>query len=1273
VWAQWQNGQTLNLHADEEGQYWYRYRVREVKTTDGLGNVTRTVYEYHTLEGAPASGDWKLVDDQGDSDPANDSYEFRGHPRVRVKQRDASGAVVAYSDHDFFQGLPNANPLITAQACGYSLTDAEGLQGRAYRVTQHDATGNELVRAETAYLYRHDFGDGRYFIAPQATCTYPAGATGPHRQANYQYDDYGNVTQETHYGDTASAGDEVVIVRDYVYNPTAWIINTPWQATVQTLAGAGQRQTRYAYDGQAAGQPPTAGLVTEVAQGRDDWGWVTTQTQYDARGNPEVITDARGHATHTLYDDLSHQFPVRVTNAAGHKTTVQWDLRLGVPEIITDANGAATHLDYDSFGRVIAVTPPNDAFPSVKYTYPTGDALTAPFAITAETRLDAYLTTPQYQTSWTVYDGLGRVIQTQAEAENGWLVLQSMGYDVLGRPVTATLPYTISAGGGAYHPPNWDTLLQTVTTYDELGRVVQVQAADGSVTRKDYQAWQELVLDAEDHQTIYENDGLGRLTTVREYYGTYAAPDWDAADPASTQYTYDPQGNLTQVTDALGHVTRIGYDPLGRKTWMDDPSMGYWTYGYDAVGNLIEQTDAENQTLTFAYDALNRLTHKRHAGALLAEYGYDQGNNGIGRRTVMTDTSGATTWQYDVQGRTLAKTKIIAGAGTFATAWEYDAAGRVITITYPTGEAVHTTYNRRGLPETVAGLDAYLTAATYNAAGQPLRQTWGNTRQTNYTYEPDTLRLQYLQVSGGLLDLAYMYDKVGNIRTLTDASNAGQVQTFTYDARDRLLTAQTTAAGQGQYYETYGYDLMGNIITRTVGGEAIDYTYGRRHGLTLTEPTIPATNTYQIYLPLMARNFDANLVQQPFAVVATSAGFRAGYDQNGNMLVRVEVSGTETITYTQAWDVENRLSVVTNTVSGEVTCFVYDGDGNRVLREDAPSATVYFSAIEVHITGTQRLTKTYYFAGRQRIALRNDTALVYLHTDHLGSTTLATDAQGVATLRQLYTPFGTPRHTQGVRLTDLGYTGQTTDDSTGLVLMQSRYYHPTLGRWISPDGIVPHPDNPQEFNRYTWVINNPIRYLDPDGHQVQAAAGVAVLVGGTITPLPDDIVTIPTGLTLIATDPMVQNLLVTANAYLPQISAIVSDAADASKEIVRRMVDASHGATQPPNGSPNPPKDPFENAPEAVKQGVETLRRMIDNPNNWERFRLGAKAHLQSAERYYQEGLLESVNPTGSGSIDLVLNNNTAVEVKRWTANYLNYGKANCHQSSNAHINSRNA
>ncbi|MGB9873252.1 MAG: hypothetical protein ACPLYD_16545, partial [Anaerolineae bacterium] len=56
----------------------------------------------------------------------------------------------------------------------------------------------------------------------------------------------------------------------------------------------------------------------------------------------------------------------------------------------------------------------------------------------------------------------------------------------------------------------------------------------------------------------------------------------------------------------------------------------------------------------------------------------------------------------------------------------------------------------------------------------------------------------------------------------------------------------------------------------------------------------------------------------PFAVVSTTAGFRAAYDPNGNMVLRVEVSGTQRITYTQAWDAENRLAVVTNTVAGQV-------------------------------------------------------------------------------------------------------------------------------------------------------------------------------------------------------------------------------------------------------------------------------------------------------------------------------------------------------------------
>ena len=249
----------------------------------------------------------------------------------------------------------------------------------------------------------------------------------------------------------------------------------------------------------------------------------------------------------------------------------------------------------------MGVTYPGESVPAVKYAYPTGNAVSVPWVITAETRTDPY-TTPTYQRAWTFYDGLGRPIQTQTAAENGWLVVQDTAYDALGRPVTVTLPYTVTATGGTYIPPNWSRP-RTVTRYDALGRVVRVTALDGSVTRKAYRDWRELALDAEGHQTEVERDGLGRLIAVREYYGTYGQPTWDAPNPAETRYWYDAAGNLIAVQDALGNVTRIRYDPLGRKTAMDDPSMGHWEYRYDAAGNLVKQRDARHQAICFAYDS----------------------------------------------------------------------------------------------------------------------------------------------------------------------------------------------------------------------------------------------------------------------------------------------------------------------------------------------------------------------------------------------------------------------------------------------------------------------------------------------------------------------------------------------------------------------------------------------------------------------------------------------------------------------------------------------
>ena len=194
----------------------------------------------------------------------------------------------------------------------------------------------------------------------------------------------------------------------------------------------------------------------------------------------------------------------------------------------------------------------------------------------------------------------------------------------------------------------------------------------------------------------------------------------------------------------------------------------------------------------------------------------------------------------------------------------------------------------------------------------------------------------------------------------------------------------------------------------------------------------------------------------------------------------LNVEGAERITYTQGWDVENRLSVVTNTVTGEVTRFTYDGDGKRVLREDGSGVTVYLSAVEVHGTGTERVTRTYYHAGDQRIAMRESGEVTYLHSDHLGSASLATDATGALLNEMRYTPYGVTR--SGDVPTDRRYTDQRWESGLGLYDYGARFYSAALGRFVSADTIVPNPQNPQDFNRYSYVRNNALKYTDPSGH-----------------------------------------------------------------------------------------------------------------------------------------------------------------------------------------------
>ena len=132
----------------------------------------------------------------------------------------------------------------------------------------------------------------------------------------------------------------------------------------------------------------------------------------------------------------------------------------------------------------------------------------------------------------------------------------------------------------------------------------------------------------------------------------------------------------------------------------------------------------------------------------------------------------------------------------------------------------------------------------------------------------------------------------------------------------------------------------------------------------------------------------------------------------------------------------------------------------------------------------QRLIGLYSWTEYYRLASPSDT-LHWAGSDHLGGTIRVLDGSFTALDGMRYKPYGEDRDTGSSLNTDRKFTGQTEDEAAGLYWYASRAYDPAIGRFVSPDSIVPVPGNPQALNRYSYVYNNPLKYVDPSGRSAE--------------------------------------------------------------------------------------------------------------------------------------------------------------------------------------------
>ena len=155
----------------------------------------------------------------------------------------------------------------------------------------------------------------------------------------------------------------------------------------------------------------------------------------------------------------------------------------------------------------------------------------------------------------------------------------------------------------------------------------------------------------------------------------------------------------------------------------------------------------------------------------------------------------------------------------------------------------------------------------------------------------------------------------------------------------------------------------------------------------------------------------------------------------------------------------------------------YDGNG----QPQTASLTRYYFGGALETTGSS-VKKYYSFAG-QSVAMKEGSTFKYFLSDHLGSTSLVLSATGTILEQQRYLPFGQPRAmSPAITSTDFTYTGQRDIPNTGLMDYKARFYSPALGRFVQPDSLIPGMANPQSWNRFSYTLNNPIRFNDPTGH-----------------------------------------------------------------------------------------------------------------------------------------------------------------------------------------------
>jgi RHS repeat-associated protein len=844
---------------------------------------------------------------------------------------------------------------------------------------------------------------------------------------------------------------------------------------------------------------------------------VAENLSYDPAGNVVLMQDARGFATHIGFEDRfdragdaeaqandappelggykTFAFPTRVTNALNQTTYSQYEYHVGKPVALEDANGIVTALAYENdMGRLTEVLRGANQPEAIQAralnrygadSIGQNDMTVKSFRDRDGLRFDDYRTLVQYDT-------LGREAVRLAYEKAHCAFAVETHYDWRGRASWRTSPHREEVTPGACSPEagEFNEDFATLYTYDALGRLLTSKTRrllpQGSgqydptsyLTNISYSGRAETITDPQQRVKVIRRDSVGRVASVVE-------------DPSvlnyETVYIYNNRDQLKTVAQGSQPQRNFEYDSLGRLQSATNPESGTTVYtAYDGNGNLLQWTDARNVTVTQTFDPLNRIKTRTFSdGTPPVTWTYDVvatplSGFPVGRLSSVSNAVSTSQYEYDALGRVTAKRQVTDGRA-YATRYTYNKLDQPTGIEYPSGRVLESTigdvsptangYFHDRVMRVDFGGQVLASDFAYTPQGAVKSMKLGNNLWETSDFNPQLHQLTLLGLGdapGNTSKWRLSYDYVANgnanhnngnviTQTLTFPTGTGTqslTQGHAYDGANRLastwecLGATLCVPPNHIWAQVFQYDRWGN--GRVSGGLFADST--------LNPPSFD-TNSNRV------------------------TGWL--YDPAGNLTGNL-TNGT--IQY----DALNRQTSFKKTpLSLAPTVYGYDGEGHRVRK----------------VSPTGAVTVFVYDASGRLIAEYGGEAgggTQYLTQDLLGSVRVATNATGSVVFRRDYLPFGgmIPSD-QGGRLesgsgytgssgTTIHFTGKERDEESGLDYFGARYLSAAQGRFTSPDpafefGRSIH--DPQMWNRYAYVRNNPFKFVDPDGRSPKLITG----------------------------------------------------------------------------------------------------------------------------------------------------------------------------------------